>query len=125
MPIIKQYLTTKKLSKGGIMERIIGINEKEITLSELKDVTELIFEDKKNWFITYSVQMLDYCMEYCQSTGRGEICGVEVNTLEHGEKALKFTDNGKHNIQIVKSHVSEQPSLSRKTIAYHKLIKKD
>lgn len=109
------------------MKRIVKADEKEITLSELRKngITELIFEDKNNWFITYEIQRLDYAMEYCQSTGRGEICGVTVDTLKKCEKHLEFFDDGIKNMEELSKYNSEQPTFSRDTVEYIKLIKKD
>lgn len=108
------------------MKKVICKEIKEIDFKELKSLklTALEFEDPSNWYLTYAVQKLDYMMEYSQSSGRGEICGVCVDTVSEGEIALNFTADGRANAKILNGYVSEEPTWSRNGTVYYKLIKK-
>ena len=108
------------------MKKVIESNIREVEFDELRhsQVSEIIFEDPCNWFLSFDKVKLDYVMDYCQSTGRGEIVGSCVDTIESGEIKMNFTDDGKQNKKLIDSYTSATPGYDRVAVRYRTIFQK-
>ncbi len=84
-----------------------------------------MFEDPNNWYLYYDEQKLDNMVEYCQSSGHGEIVGSMICTVGKGEIPMNFTSDGKANKSIIDTYNSECPDYVRVTVSFRKFVKKD
>lgn len=108
------------------MKIFIDKATKEYPFEDLRNenVEEILFENQEGWVLIFDKLVLDYVMEYCQSTGRGEISGTCVKTIDSGRISMHFTSDGKKNKELIDSYTSISPQFDRPHITYRKIIHK-
>lgn len=99
------------------MTDIILQGNKKVNLFRFKDslIDEVIFEDKDNWYI--KCEKLAYIAE----NRFNEENSISVVSSEFIK--LDLTDNGRENMNIIRSYKSRKPTYKQEGVNYSQLVK--
>lgn len=102
------------------MKRIVEKRINRLDLKKLKksEITELVFEDKYNWFVEYD--RLGICCEYDRNNAF--FAERSIGVLDTGYKKIDLTDDGVENMKKIRSLKSVLPNMKKEGVLYKSLV---
>lgn len=103
------------------MKRIVEKRINILNLKKLKnsEITELVFEDKQNWFVEYD--RLAICCEYDRNNRF--FADRSIGILDSGYKKFELTDDGVENMRRIRSIKSVLPDMKNEGVLYRNLVR--